>query len=69
MPGDDIWQTWGVLPEGRERCEQAMRLMLEAVELAGPDLAGVVFAEAKFQLYDLPHRTPEYQRARRWEPR
>jgi hypothetical protein len=65
----EIWLSRGVEPSGHDRCDEAMRLMMQAVSLAGPALADVVFAEAKFQGFELPKRTPRFQRANAWKGR
>lgn len=65
-PNAEIWKSWGVTPEGYDKCDAAMELMLKVVELAGTELAGVVYLEARFQLFTLPERTPDYQEEHRW---
>jgi hypothetical protein len=65
---EDIWTARGIAEAGHARCDEAMALMLRAVALAGPELANVVFAEAKYQAFELPKRSAEFQEEQRWQP-
>lgn len=60
-----IWLEHGISLEGHARCDAALPLFLEAVKLAG-GLADVVFAEAKFQVEELPKRTVQAQSKFAW---
>jgi len=62
-----IWQEHGISSEGHARCDAALPLFMEAVRLAG-GLADQVFAEAKFQVQQLPRLTAQAQSKFAWRP-
>ena len=65
---EEIWEEYGVDTEGAARCDAAMELMMQAVRIAGPEFAGIVMREARFQLYTLPFRTEPYRTTGKWAP-
>lgn len=60
-----IWNSHGVPAASHAQCDAAMVPMLSAIKKAGP-LADIVFAEAKFQIYELLSRTESFRRLNEW---
>lgn len=61
----DIWRDRGIMPGGFEQCDAAMPLFMEAIRIAGP-LTASVFAEAQFQVEQLPKLTVKAQKKFGW---
>lgn len=62
-----IWKQHGVGTAGHDKCDETFELMRQAVTIAGPELAKIVFREAEFQVFELPNRTPEFRRKYTWK--
>ena len=60
-----IWRERGILPEGHAQCDAAMPLFMEAIRTAG-ELTDRVFAEARFQVEQLPRLTVKAQKKFGW---
>ena len=64
----NIWRERGVLAHGDAQCDAAMPLFMEAIRQAGPELTPIIFAEAQWQVEQLPKLTVKAQKKFRWVP-
>lgn len=68
MPTHPTWRDRGLTKDGAREADRAMPVMLEAARLSmTPDVAKQVFAEALFQVFELPTRSENFQEKHRWK--